>query len=202
MTDTFTAEWYDVAMTGEGEPAMLPLEESPWLAVYVALAEMIDCHEDVVDLGCGTGRFIELLRRRGHYGTITGIDWSTAALSEAEMYAGRRSHGGTPRPKWMQEDLADWQSDPGRAGGTVYTCSEVLEHLVDDLGLVERIPPGHRFLFTVPNFHSESHLRTFFGAGQVWERYAGLLSFRSWRLVGTEHKGIHVMESVRRADAW
>jgi SAM-dependent methyltransferase len=197
VTEAYTADWYDEVMVEEGSPAMLPLEESPWLLVYEALADMIVLYEEVVDLGCGTGRFIELLRRKGYYAQITGIDWSAAALAEAARYFG----GNDPEVFYLQ-DLAEWEPDPQRAGNTVYVCSEVLEHLEDDLALVRKIPPGHRFLFTVPNFDSQAHLRTFYGPGDVWRRYADLLAFRSWKLIGPERHAIHVCEAIRRADAW
>lgn len=198
---SYTADWYDQAMCSRGAPAMLPLEESPWLPMYEVLAAMIAPNEEVVDLGCGTGRLAELLYRHDHYGKITGVDWSETALAEARNYATPKNRDAAP-PAWLLADLAEWEPDPDRAGNTVYVCSEVLEHLTDDLDLVRRIPPGHPFLFTVPNFHSQSHLRLFPRVGDVWERYAGLLIFRSWRMVGTERKGIHVLETLKREDAW
>ena len=199
MSKTFTADWYDAAMTEPDAPAMLPLEESPWLQVYERLVAMIEPHEEVVDLGCGTGRFIELLRRSNHYAKTIGVDWSSSALEEASGYV---SGNGLHDPSWRLEDLADWQADAERAGNTVFVCSEVLEHLPEDIDLVRRIPPGHRFLFTVPNFESESHLRIFPDVGDVWRRYSSLLTFRSWCFVGWEPKGIHVLETIRRLDAW
>lgn len=192
---TYTADWYDVAMVEEGSPAMLPIEDSPWLEMYRVLADMIAPHEEVVDLGCGTGRFIEFLHRAGHRGRISGVDWSQAALEEAKRYQSRVAI-------LIQQDLAEWTPDPERAGNTTYVCAEVLEHLEDDLALVRAIPPGHRLLLTVPNFSSESHLRIFPTVGAVWERYAPELVFKSWRMVGTERKGIHVLETVRRKDSW
>jgi SAM-dependent methyltransferase len=195
---SFTAEWYDTAMTEPEAPAMLPLEESPWLPMYEALAAMVSPHEEVVDLGCGTGRFLELLRRNGHYGRLIGVDWSSSALDEALRYFG----GTSDEPSFRLEDLRTWKADLDRAGNTVYVCSEVLEHLQNDIALVREIPPGHRFLFTVPNFDSESHVRTFPGAGDLWGRYGSLLRFISWRMVGEERKGIHGVETVRRSDAW
>jgi 2-polyprenyl-3-methyl-5-hydroxy-6-metoxy-1,4-benzoquinol methylase len=185
-------------MVDEDSPAMLPLEESPWIAMYETLAGMIATNEDVVDLGCGTGRFLELLSRKGHSAQKTGIDWSEAALEQASNYYSGYGRGLSLR----REDLAEWKPDPNRAGNTIYVCSEVLEHLEDDWDLVRRIPPGHRFLFSVPNFDSESHLRTFPGVGDVWERYAGLLIFTSWSMVGSERKGIHVLSSIRREESW
>jgi trans-aconitate methyltransferase len=196
VTEVYGAHWYDVAMTEPDAPAMLPLEESPWLPVYQALSRMIEPHEEVVDLGCGTGRFVAQLRRNEHYAKITGIDWSLRALDEATRY---NQPGEVP---FLLQDLDEWEPDPDRAGNTVFVCSEVLEHLKEDLGLVGRVPPGHRFLFTVPNFHSPAHVRVFSHVGDIWSRYAGLLVFLSWRMVGTERHGIHVLESVRRADAW
>ena len=198
MTEVYDACWYDTAMTEPDAPAMLPLEESPWLPVYEALAAMIDPNEEVVDLGCGTGRFLELLRRNGHRAPMTGVDWSASALAEAFEYFGANDH----EPSFRQQDLREWKPDLERAGNTVYVCSEVLEHLDDDLNLVRRIPPGHRFLFTVPNFDSESHVRVFARVGDLWRSYSGLLIFRSWRMVGTEQKGIHIAETVRRTEAW
>jgi trans-aconitate methyltransferase len=182
-------------MTEPDALAMLPLEESPWLSMYEALATMIRPEEEVVDLGCGTGRFMELLRRNGHYAHIIGVDWSSAALEAAFEYVG-------DGPSYRLEDLCDWKPDAERAGNTVYVCSEVLEHLDDDLDLVRRIPPGHRFLLTVPNFPSASHVRVFPSVGDVWRRYSNLLSFRSWRMVGEERHGIHIVETTRRSDSW
>jgi trans-aconitate methyltransferase len=191
-----TVEWYDMALTEPGSPAMLPLEESPWLPIYETLAAMLEPHEEVVDLGCGTGRFVELLRRNGHTARVTGVDWSEMALEEAFQYI-------KGEPNLRREDLGEWQPDADRAGNTVYVCSEVLEHLDEDIDFVRRIPPGHRFLFTVPNFESHSHVRTFRDVGSLWRRYDGLLWFRSWRLVGVdERRAIHVVETTRRLDSW
>lgn len=202
MTATaFDAAWYDRVLVEDGSPAMLPLEESPWLSTYLEVARMIDPHEEVVDLGCGTGRFIELLYQREHYGRVTGVDWSVTALAEAGRYATPR-HREAPLPEWVLCDLAEWRPDPLRAGNTVYTCLEVLEHLEDDRDLVRRVPPGHRLLFSVPNFDSESHVRVFRNLREIWRRYEGLLHFRRWIMVGTDRQGVHVCETRRRGDSW
>lgn len=199
---TYDATWYDEVMVEEDSPAMLPLEESPWRTTYERVAAMIDANEDVVDLGCGTGRFIRLLHENDHYGQITGVDWSLNALKEAKRYARKSKSPYAPKPQWILKDLMEWEPDGNRAGNTVFTCMEVLEHLEDDLGFVRRVPPGHRFLLTVPNFHSESHVRIFTTVESVFKRYAELLRYRSWSMVGSERQGIHVCETIRRADAW
>lgn len=201
MTTTYGADWYSEVMVEDGSPAMLPLERSPWLTTYERVAAMLDPNEEVVDLGCGTGRFIELLYLNGHYAQVTGVDWSVTALAEAQSYATSMVEKAPP-PNWELCDLTEWLPDGLRAGNTVFTCMEVLEHMEDDLALVRHVPPGHRFLITVPNFHSESHVRIFTSPGAVWERYAHLLMFRSWSMVGSERQGIHVCETIRRSDSW
>lgn len=193
--------WYDLVMVEDGSPAMLPLEESPWIDVYVEMARWIDQCEEVVDLGCGTGRFLELLYRRDHYARTTGIDWSETALDAAQRYISPRHPDAQPF-ELVCMDLDDWEPAPDRAGNTVYVCSEVLEHLADDLELVRKVPAGHRLIFSVPNFDSDSHVRVFRNVGDIWERYAPLLRMRRWVHVGSDRQGIHVIEARRRGDSW
>lgn len=202
MTQTVhDAAWYDTVLVEDGSPAMLPLEESPWLVMYTEVARLIDPCDEVVDLGCGTGRFIELLYRRGHYARVTGVDWSAAALTEAASYA-RTRDAEPPEPEWQHTPLEEWRPDPLRAGNTVFTCLEVLEHLEDDRALVARVPPGHRLILTVPNYDSESHLRVFRHVSEVWKRYDRLLDFRRWVMVGSGRHGLHVCETRRRDTSW
>lgn len=196
-------EWYDKVMVEEGSPAMLPLEESPWLPLYTEVAQLIRPEEEVVDLGCGTGRFIKLLQERDHYAQITGIDWSDTALDVAQRYCatGQRHHESVPA-EWLNVNLDEWEPSGVRAGNTVYVCTEVLEHMAADDELVKSIPPGHRFIFSVPNYHSESHIRTFTEVSDAWERYGDLLRFRRWIMIGSERRAVHVYEARRRGDSW
>lgn len=196
-------EWYDAVMVEHGSPAMIPLEESPWLPLYQEVAELIGPEEEVVDLGCGTGRFIKLLLQRDHYAKITGIDWSVEALDVSMRYCGSGPfHHEFMGLEWITADLDDWTPGGDRSGNTVYVCTEVLEHLPDDIDLVRRIPPGHRFIFSVPNYDSESHVRTFRDVHDAWSRYDHLLRFRRWILIGNERRAVHVYEARRRGDSW
>lgn len=191
------ASWYDIAMTEPGAPSMAPLAESPWRPLYAEAASWIPPLAPIVDLGCGTGRFADELRNRGHDGGYLGLDFSPATIAEAEEYAGRDLF------EFEVADLRDWEPAADRAGGTVYTCLEVLEHLEHDLGLIERVPPGHQLVMSVPSYESASHVRWFRGAGDVWERYAGFLEFRRWSLIALDdRKAIHVLDTRRRTDAY
>jgi trans-aconitate methyltransferase len=189
--------WYDTAMTEPGAPSMLPLAQSPWRPLYAEAARWIAPSSPVVDLGCGTGRFADELRNHGRQAPFLGLDFSPATIAEARSYAG------TDGIEFEVADLRNWVPDDDRPGGTVYTCLEVLEHLEDDLGLVARVPPGHELVFSVPNYPSKAHLRTFGTLAEIWARYGCLVTFRRWSMIELDdRKAIHLLDTTRRLEAW
>lgn len=184
-------EFYDAAMTGDGEPAMLPLEESPWLPIYKEIVGWVPSNRDVIDLGCGTGRFAELLMRSSFTSQYWGVDFSAAAIEEA------RSYVSSPRAHFEVHDLRLWHTTEDWASST-FVCMEVLEHLTDDLRVVEKIPHGARFCFSVPNYLSASHVRCFVSLLDVFARYGHLLDIRRWTKVDFGGGNlVHVCDSVR-----
>jgi SAM-dependent methyltransferase len=199
-------DFYDAAMTGDGEPAMLPLELSPWLPIYDEAARWIPSTAPVVDLGCGTGRFLARLATTTHHGRLAGVDFSPAAIAEAVSYL--RGYFADDvdfchRVRLSVEDLRDWQPDRVRETGTVYTCIEVLEHLADDLDLIRRIPAAARFVFSVPTYMSASHVRCFPNLRDVFGRYWPSLAISRWTLVDFGNgNAVHVCDSTKRTAPW
>ena len=53
----------------------------------------------------------------------------------------------------------------------VIICTEVLEHIEDDLQLIAGIPKGTCFIGSVPNFEAAGHVRIFGRQKQVNDRY-------------------------------
>ena len=185
------AIWYDEAL--EGSRAMAPLEESSALPVYEAAARFVPSSAFVVDLGCGTGRFAEKLRRLGQSG-YRGYDFAPQVIAEAWEYCNGF--------EFEVADLREWEHGPDLPDEVCYVLLEVLEHLDDDRDLLNRLAPGQPVVFSVPNFHSESHVRRFLQPSHVFERYGDLLDFTAWQSVPfpTPGRRIHVFSAVTRAD--
>lgn len=198
------AKFYDGAMTSGDSPSMLALDESPWLEMYDEAVSWIGLGEPVVDLGCGTGRFAHALYKpcRERYGPYLGLDFAVQVLDEAKRYIG---------PTFCEEheivfsyqDLTTWKPEGAIDGNTVFTCLEVLEHLEGDLDLIQRIPPGLRLIFSVPNYPSAAHVRDFRLLREIWERYEPLVVFNRWSKIelGTRN-AIHLIDSTRRVESW
>lgn len=195
-------EFYDMAMTGEGEPAMLPWEASPWRETYEEAARWVGMDDHVLDLGCGTGRFLGMLAAKGYRGLLQGMDFSPLAVKEAKRYLGDYFPDSIDFAHRVKLDVQDLRGyTPPKAD--TYVCLEVLEHLADDLEVVASLPPGSRFIFSVPSYMSASHVRAFPLVSQVFTRFEPLLDIRRWR----KHQWspgmlIHVCDSHRRAGGW
>lgn len=184
------AEWYDRALPGSR--ALEPLETCSALQVYATAASMLSVGRPIVELGCGTGRFAELLHRNG-FKEYRGFDFAPAVVAEASSYC--------PRFTFAVADIREWEHGPDLPDVCCYVLLEVLEHLDDDRDAIARIPPGCPVVFSVPNFWSESHVRRYAQPREVFERFGDLLDFNAWQAVGfaTPGRRIHVFRAERRA---
>jgi len=169
------------------------LDESSALPVYNAAAVFVDVTMPVVDLGCGTGRFAELLRRNG-LTDYRGYDFAPAVVAEAQSYC--------PAFDFRVADLREWEHGPELPDVVCYVLLEVLEHLDDDRDILRRLAPGQPVVLSVPNFWSESHVRRFLQPADVFARYGDLLDFTAWQSVpfATPGRRIHVFAATTRAD--
>lgn len=101
----------------------------------------------ILDVGCGTGALLAHLADRFEGAAFAGIDLSRIGLEAARkkmpgalLVQGDLEASGAPR------ELAGWATDA--------VCSEVLEHVDDEAGLLANVAacmgPGARLIVTVP----------------------------------------------------
>lgn len=183
------AEWYNEVLPDCW--GIVPLDESPALPTYEAAASLLWTGRPVVDLGCGTGRFAELLHRRG-FTEYVGFDFAEDVVAEAERYCT------APGFEFYVDDLRYMIFHTGRPVN--YVLLEVLEHLDDDLGLLRRLPASASVVFSVPTFESESHVRTFPEVHDAVSRYDDLLFFQRHQVISfpTSDNQVYVYRAYRR----
>ena len=180
--------------------------------MYDKVAMMIPRTAPVVDLGCGNGYLASALQMAKYEGQYVGYDFSPVAVDMAisaltidnpqmalfkiEQY---------PQYQFEVADLYDLHHEiHNETHSTIYTCFEVLEHVPDDCAIVDRLPARSRFIFSVPNFWSGSHVRAYDSVGTAINRFSESLRFVEWRLFTTKQPeaAIHLYDTIRRADKW
>lgn len=108
--------------------------------------EPVQSRPQIVDIGCGSGAMLKMLDQ---FGDVTGLEMFEDAV------AWSRSHYGG----FADVELARIPDDLPRDGRYDIACAfDVIEHIEDDSGAVERIReavrPGGLFVSTVPAFPS------------------------------------------------
>ena len=147
--------------------------ELPWYPLWRVIVDYIKKHNvgRVIDLGCGPGHLAQLLYSEVMGLSYSGWDFSKEAINKARErcpYEGYDFMTGDLR-------LLDFSSEMNSGFKSVFVCSEVLEHIEDDLGLLKRLPNNSTVLLTVPNFDDPGHVRKFAKAKKVRDRYSKIL---------------------------
>jgi len=162
------ARWYDDAYSDLTEDVYaVPYSESKYLPVWESICECIPQGARILEVGCGPAQFAHMMFDRGIPGDYVGFDFSPGAIEMAKKnLPGRRVEVGDARTTDLFTSV----------GYDTVVCTEVLEHIVDDVPVLERIPRGKHVLATVPDFDYVSHVRFFANAGEVRARYGSLFS--------------------------
>jgi 2-polyprenyl-3-methyl-5-hydroxy-6-metoxy-1,4-benzoquinol methylase len=139
----------------------------------------------LLDIGCGSGQFAEFVWNTKCLKHISyvGLDFSEEAIRQANAkpLTGMRFVVGDALNSNVLDEL-EYDS---------VVCMEVLEHIENDHGLLNRIRPGVRCLCTVPNFPFRSHVRHFKSEQEVFDRYSTHFEFLDvWGLAGSHREGI------------
>lgn len=163
MGEEKPADHYDTAL----DRVSLPLEESPWLGVYAHAAEVLATGSGpIADVGCGTGRLARLLWLRGEH-KYWGVDFSSERIAKARRYV--------PEATFEVGDVYSPEIRHRLGEFNRIVALEILEHIDDDLGLIESTAPGSLVVFSVPTYDSSAHVRTFPSPHDAAARYGHLL---------------------------
>lgn len=150
----------------------LPYRRSPYYPLFRevrrALARVAP--RSVLEVGCGTGPLAHLLFDSMNI-DYRGFDFSPVAVERARRRTGRD----TP---FFVGDATQAVTYAGIDYEAV-VCTEVLEHIEDDLGAVSHWVPGAYCVCSVPNYDSDTHVRWFRSAHDVRERYGSLIEIES-----------------------
>lgn len=124
-----------------------PTHLNPWCMrraeTMLGFLEELHLHEpSILDFGCGTGWFSEML---AEYGTVTGVDLAEGVIADARARC--------PRVTFMAGDI--FQMPLPAAHFDVVVSQEVIAHVEDQAGYLDRAahvlrPNGH-LIITTPN---------------------------------------------------
>lgn len=119
------------------------------IAVDMVAASVGDSDINILDVGCGEGSMGKVLRERlGQKAHIVGADISEQALELASAHYDELHN--------LDFENDDWNMILGKRNFDVVICLEVLEHLFDPKGLLERLASGTpsttQFILSFPNF--------------------------------------------------
>ena len=183
--------WYD-RMFSRARHYHEPYNSSRYYFLWAVIADRLrrDGVGRVLDIGCGTGQLAALLFDQG-IEEYVGLDFSPTAVAHAQRMA--------PRGRYVVGDArhADIYTS---AEYDVLICTEVLEHIEEDLYVVTRFPPAAHCVFSVPNYDDAGHVRVFPDSSAVSERYRPYftaLDVATFPNVGSARNVIFLAEGTR-----
>lgn len=182
-----TSEYYDRIYKESNEYKKSPVN-SVYYLLWKKIEEITTNDEYIFEVGCGPGQLANVLLNAGR-NYLMGWDFSFEAIRMAKE--NNKSHF----LKFMVKDIADFI--PFNNRDTVI-CTEVLEHLEDDLFLIGLLDHGSRFIFSVPNFMIKSHERSFNNLNEIKERYSDLIINDCFMFSVGKNKEIYLIDSVKK----
>jgi SAM-dependent methyltransferase len=161
------AEFYDEVFRHEDE-YNVHYTQSRYYYVWCVLVDRIMSSgaKSVLDIGCGPGQLASFFRDRG-LPKYFGLDLSPVAIEKARALC--------PGYQFRAENALETKVLSQVDYDTVISL-EFLEHVHEELGVLEQIRSGTRFLGTVPDFPYQSHVRHFNSCQQVESRYGHLFN--------------------------
>jgi SAM-dependent methyltransferase len=175
-------EYYDgIFKSGQFDGAT---ESLPWYPLWVKGIEFLNAVNAtaVIDIGCGPGHFAEMVSRElPEITSYLGVDFSEVAIDKSRRKISRQG---------FDFQVSDLRNSLPIDKAATYVAFEVLEHLEDDLALLDKIPAGCPLILSVPRYAAPSHVRWFPTAASALCRYIRMFDGRPdvWQCPGRKGK--------------
>ena len=165
---------------------------SYWVNLYNKTIELLpsSINIKIAELGCGRGRFAEFLYKKG-YENYWGVDFADKQIKLAKELV--------PSYKFKAGNLYDKNIQKEFINHDVFIIIETLEHIKNDLSIIEAIPKGGKIILSVPNKNDRAHVRYFKSIEQVRNRYTSAIKFVKELIIpGVGTKKFFLMYGIKR----
>jgi len=178
MGKELNSEWYNEVFSNGGSEKVyfLKYSETPWYPVWKKIVSKISNHgsTSILDIGCGPGQFANCVIDSISSIDYVGIDFSNTAISFANQL--------NLSARFIVADATNY--DYSSLTYDIVVITEFLEHIHDDILILEKLKPGSIILATLPNMDSEGHVRFLSkdyntAISQIKDRYSKICEIKS-----------------------
>ena len=106
---------------------------------------------------------------------LSVIDYCNYIGFDFSLYMIKLSKERIPTQVFLQHDIRNDSIKSWYFACKIFICLETLEHIEDDLKVIDLIPEGATIIFSVPTYNFKSHVRYFSDKESVIERYSPLI---------------------------
>ena len=138
----------------------------------------------ILEIGSGPGQLTQYLFDEGFI-NYHGFDFSEKAIALAKAKL--------PEAHFYVGNALDSISFQQKHNTVI--CLEVLEHVTEDLEVLENVKSGTHIIFSVPDFDADSHVRWFTSERQIKKRYYRHIDIELIKKVGN----IYVCSGIRES---
>lgn len=128
----------------------------------------------VLEVGCGSGVLAQMILDQLPGIDYRGFDFSRTGVERAGRRTGRADRFFVGDARSAESYRYDYDA---------VVCTEVLEHIEDDLGAMRQWRSGVTCVCSVPNFPYSGHVRFFHDESEVRARYGDLLEITKIRRI-------------------